>query len=173
MNRMNRNQFFIIGAALVLIALLFSLSLRIIGPSIGLFGLADTRGSEQENAGKSGGENKGNAEQAEVKAGLSFTTLQKTELRASVAEKTAVPECPEETEIGITIENVGPSDAEKVFILFGKAVKVIACNNCRVDELQPRQSVLAKARLCRETRETNEITIGSANSNSVNLDLNQ
>ena len=167
---MNRNNLFTIGALLIFVALLLAFSIGIISPT-GFLGMASPA-KEKQGDSSNAAANAGNAEQAAVNAGLSFTTLQKTELEA-IVDKNAISECPEETDAAITIENKGESNAEKVFIRFGKAVKVIACKNCKVELLEAGQRVSAKARLCRETRETNEITIGSANSNSVNLDLNQ
>ncbi|MCX6799485.1 MAG: hypothetical protein NTW59_05325 [Candidatus Diapherotrites archaeon] len=168
---MNRNNLFTIGALLIFVALLFAFSIGIISPT-GFLGMASPAKEKQEDLSNAAA-NAGNAEQAAVNAGLSFTTLQKTELEAKPAAQIAIPECPQEADTEITIENKGAFDAEKVFVKFGKEVKVIACKNCKVELLKAGQSVSAKARLCRETREMNQITIGSANSNAVSLQLGQ
>ncbi len=165
---MNRNQLFALGMALLFIALLFSFSSGIIDGR-GLFGLLRAGQSTQLQG--TADENQDSAEQAAVSAGLSLSVLQRTELEASTTVGKAIPQCPGEAVVEIRIENSGQSDAEKVFMRFPSGVRVIACSNCAIELLRAGQSAAARARLCREETSASKISIGSANSNSVELEL--
>ncbi len=157
---MNRNKLFLLGAMLIAIALLFFYFYD--KNLTGLFGLGAARQQPQQK----------NAEnESGMQAGLSFTVLQPTTLEASVSNGAKLLQCPQETAIEITVKNRGSSVAEKVFLKFGSGIKVIACNNCRTDALQPKQEVLASALLCIESAQPNSLVVGSANSNRIEMPL--
>jgi hypothetical protein len=159
---MNRNKLFLLGVTLIAIALLFFYFYD--KNLTGLFGLgAAKQQPEQINA-----EN-----ESAMQAGISFTVLQPTTLEASVSNGAKLVQCPQETAIEITVKNRGGSVAEKVFLKFGSGIKVIACNNCRTDALQPKQEVLANALLCVESTQPNSLVVGSANSNRIEMELEQ
>ena len=170
---MDRTKLVTIGTALIALTVFFVFSQGFINPS-GFFGLSaeETQleeGGEENQANE--GETKSAAEQKTVSAGLSFEVLKPTNLEASLVEETILPNCPEEAEVEILVKNIGNSTAEKMYFSFGSGVKVIACNNCNLDELLPNQKIMAKARLCLESASPNALTVGSANSNKIELNL--
>lgn len=159
---MNRNRLFLLGVTLIAIALLFFYFYD--KNLTGLFGLgAAKQQPEQINAENESG----------MQAGISFTVLQPTTLEARISKDLKLLKCPNETIVEITVKNKGSSAAEKVFLKFGPGVKVIACNNCRTDALQPKQELLASALLCIESTQPNSLIVGSANSNSIEMLLEQ
>jgi len=107
-----------------------------------------------------------------MEAGLSFEVLRPTTLEASLEQKT-IAECPQETETEIAVKNIGSSAAEKLFLEFGPGVKVIACENCFLEEMKPGQEIKARARLCLETISQNKLIVGSANSSSIEIRLQE
>ncbi len=155
---MNRNKLFLLGVALIAIALLFFYFYN--KNLTGLFGLgAAKQQPEQKNAENESG----------MQAGISFTVVQPTTLEASVSNGAKLLQCPKETAVEITIENSGNYAAEKIFLKFGPGVKIIACNNCQSDALQPKQELLANALLCIESTQLNSLIVGSANSNRIEM----
>jgi hypothetical protein len=159
---MNRNKLFLLGVTLIAIALLF---FSFYNKNLtGLFGLgAANQQPEQKNA----------ESESAMQAGISFTILQPTTLEASVSNGAKLLQCPQETTVEITVKNRGSSVAEKVFLKFGPSVKVIACNNCRTDALQPNEQITASALLCIESAQPNSLVVGSANSNRIEMQLEQ
>jgi len=155
---MNKNKLFLLGAMLIAIALLF---FSFYNKNLtGLFGLGTANQQpEQKNAENESG----------MQAGLSFTVLQPTTLEAGISKGEKLLKCPLETAVEITVKNSGSSPAEKMFLKFGPGIKVIACNNCRTDALQPKQEVLANALLCIESMQQNSLVVGSANSNRIEM----
>jgi hypothetical protein len=155
---MDRTKLFAVGTALVALAVLFALFQ---GFGTGLFGLSEKPESMEEPL---------DSEQADgMNAGLSFEVLKPTRLEASLVSKEPLSECPREAEAEITVKNTGTGTAEKMFLRFGPGIRVIGCNNCTLDEIIPGQEVKAKARLCLESGSLQALTVGSANSNSVEL----
>ncbi len=161
---MDRARLLAIGVVLLAAALLLSLAPDFLN-STGLFGLqAKDEGLKlPETPSETTEENEG------IKAGLSFTVLEPTLLEASILSSGKLRECPEETEVEILLKNTGSSPAEKVFLEFGPGIKATACSNCRLEELQPEQETVVKTRLCLESASLQTLTIGSANSNTVEL----
>lgn len=155
---MNRNKLFLLGVALIAIALLFFYFYD--KNLTGLFGL----GAAKQQPLQKNSEN-----ESGMQAGISFTVLQPTTLEAKISKGEKLLLCPAETTVEITVKNSGSSVAEKVFLKFGPSVKVIACNNCRTDALQPKQELLASALLCIESTQPNSLVVGSANSNRIEM----
>ena len=159
---MDKTKLFALGAMLIAVAVIFAFSFNLLD-STSLFGLAKQKEQAETRQQE--------AESNSMEAGLSFTVLKPTVLEASVLSGKSISECPIETEAEILIKNKGNGIAEKVFLEFGPGIKVIACNNCAQQELKPEQETIAKARLCLNSSSPNMLTIGSANSNLIELGL--
>ncbi len=174
---MDRTKLFTVGTALIALTVLFAFSQGFINPS-GFFGLsAEETQLEEGRSGEEGrskvaeGEAENTTGQETISAGLSFEVLKPTSLEASLVEETILPNCPEETEVEILVKNTGDSIAEKMYFSFETGIRVIGCNNCELDELFPNQEIKANARLCLESTSINALTVGSANSNKIELNL--
>jgi len=170
---MDKTKLFTIGTALIALAVLFAFAQGFLNPS-GLFGLSEETQLEE----RSGEEAETNKEEAKnttgketVSAGLSFEVLTPTNLEASLEKGTILPKCPKEAEVAVLVKNIGNGVAEKMYFSFGPGLRVIGCNNCELDELLPNQEIKVNARLCLESTSTNALTVGSANSNKIELNL--
>ncbi len=152
-----QRKLFLLGVILIGLAMLFSHYYRSVDFT-GLFGL----GAEKEE------KQKETEIPHNISPGLSFTVLKPTTLEASLSNA-KLQNCPGETEAEILVKNTGQSQAENLFIKFGPGIKVIACNNCRLGLVEPGQEVLARAVLCLESAQPNSLTVGSANSNRIEL----
>ena len=173
MIKVDRTKLFTVGTALISLAVFFAFSQGFLNPS-GLFGLSEETQLEEgneEEAETNKREAKNTTGEETVSAGLSFEVLTPTNLEASLEKETILPECPKEAEIKILVKNTGDSIAEKMYFSFGPGLRVIGCNNCELDELLPNQEIKANTRLCLESTSTNALTIGSANSNKIKLNL--
>jgi len=156
---MDRTMLFALGILLIALAGLFFAYLN--QPmGTGLFGLS--AGQETEKPAE--------AREDEISTSLSFTVLKPTRLEASLSGE-EIRECPEETEVEITVKNSGKSPAEKVFLEFGPGIKVTGCQNCLLNRLNPGQEARARARICLASKETQFLSIGSANSNQIEIGL--
>ncbi len=167
---MDKSKLLVIGTALVALAVLIAFSQGFLNPS-GLFGLSAEE-TQLEKAGKANGEEAENtADQKTVKAGLSFEVLRPTSIEASIVGEAILPNCPKEAEIEIIVKNTGNDTAEKMYFSFGSGIKIVGCSNCELDKLLPSQEITAKARLCLESSSANAVTVGSANSNKIELNF--
>jgi len=159
--KMEKAKIFWAAAAVAALSIL-ALSLSHLSGT-GLFGLGGGQQAKKATTAQAG------KEKGRLGASLSLEVLEKTMLEAEILPENPLKECPEETETEILLRNSGSGTAEKVFLKFGPGIKVIACENCSLAELKPGQEFKAKARLCLESGSAKALTVGSANSNSVEL----
>ncbi len=160
---MNRTKLFVVGTAFVALIVLFVFSQNMLNPS-GFFGLSVEEETQLETE-----DGKNTVEQENVSAGISFEVLEPTTIEAGIVGEAILPDCPEETEFEVLVKNTGNGIAEKVYFSFGSGVKVVGCSNCSLDKLLPKQEITAKTRLCLESDLTQAISVGSANSNIIEL----
>jgi len=166
---MDRTKLFAVGTVLVALAVLFAFSQGFLNTS-GLFGLsAEEIGLDEEET--DGRETENIDKQETVSAGLSFEVLRPTTIKASIVGEAILPDCPKDAEVEIIVKNTGNDIAEKMYFSFGPGIKVVGCSNCKLDGLLPSQEITARARLCLESSSANAVTVGSANSNKIELNL--
>ena len=161
---MGKAKILALAAAIAVIAIIAACTPQFL-QGTGLFGLSASQEKTVQEPEESAEEGNG------VEAGLSFAVLEHTTLEAQIIGQNVLPECPEEATVEILVKNTGKSAAEKMFLKFGPAIKVLGCANCGLEELKPGQEVAARARLCLESAGQKRLVAGSANSNKAEIQL--
>jgi hypothetical protein len=143
------------GVSLVIIAAAY-----VVGP--GITGLLAATGAGDDVLAS------GNAPEV----GMVAAVIGETELSSSVISvENPIQECPATSRLRLELRNEGNSPAE-VISVYGKGIKVVACDECEIDSLGPDESRTIVMEICKPAPdESHSLKFRAANAEERGIEL--